>query len=146
MPVSDIADLAMAGSAIIAAAVAVIALFLAKAQIRAANEISVQDAYLEYHRLAIQYPDFANPDYEAIRRTPRLETQYMWFVLSMLVCVERVLLTYRSTESWEAAIGDDFEMHRAYLTSEAFEPLLGNFDDELRVRLVRFRATCPTPG
>jgi hypothetical protein len=57
----------------------------------------------------------------------------------MLICVERVLQTYKDTSSWENAICDDFEIHHDFICSTYFEPVIRNFDEPLRSRLMKFR-------
>ncbi len=140
MDAQDWSAVIVAICSIVAATVAVVALVIAKQQIYATNDISVQDAYLEYHRLCIQYPEFANPDYGRISTNPLSLERYYWFVLSMLICIERVLQTYKNTASWDQSIEDDFEIHEEFLRSERFALVLPNFDPSLRGRLSAFIA------
>jgi hypothetical protein len=104
----------------VAAFVAVLALFIAKRQIRASREIEALNAYEKHHHLCLQYPELSSGAFEYDRSSPVDQQRYVTFLLSMLLTIERILVLFPKDAGWRAAFRDDFDRHRVFLCSRDF--------------------------
>jgi hypothetical protein len=102
-------------AAIATALIALSALIGVKVQIdaaaRAQQEQSARDIYREFLSLSISKPEFAEPDYCAIKGTPQ-DAAYRNYVDYLLYTSEQMLTL---SPEWEGALADHLEAHDQYL-------------------------------
>lgn len=102
-------------ASVMAVLVAVAALVGVKMQIDAAarlqQEQSARDIYREYLNLSIGKPEFAEPNYCAIKGGAQ-ETAYQNYVDYLLYTSEQMLA---ASPDWEAVMAEHLEPHSAYL-------------------------------
>jgi hypothetical protein len=102
-------------AAIAMALIALSALVGVKVQIDAAarvqQEQSARDIYREFLNLSISKPEFAAPDYCAIKDGPQAAA-YHNYVEYLLYTSEQILAV---APEWERALSDHLEAHDAYL-------------------------------
>ena len=102
---------------------AVAALFLARHQIQASREVSALEAYEDYHKFAIEYPEFCiGPDPKSLPENERF--RYTYFVLYILMVGERIYITVPRHDSWTAAIEGDIRIHKKLISSTHFSQYL----------------------
>ena len=119
----SVADLISAATNITVALAAIAALFFARQQVRASREISALEAYEDYHKFAIEYPQFCtgpNPK----NLNDREVFRYIYFVLYILMVAERIFITVPKRESWIPSIEEDIRIHKKLISSEQFSPYL----------------------
>jgi uncharacterized membrane protein YccC len=75
-------------------------------------------AFAEHLRLALQYPEMAEPMLGAIN-SPAEIVRYKQFVASLLAAADTVLL-YDPSPAWRAALLRQLAPHKSYLGSEEF--------------------------
>lgn len=104
-------------ASIAAVLVAVAALIGVKVQIDAAarlqQEQSARDIYREYLNLSIAKPEFADPDYCAIKGSNQ-DSAYSNYVDYMLYTSEQLLAV---SPEWEGAMAEHWAPHAPYLCS-----------------------------
>ena len=104
-----------AAASITTALIALSALIGVKVQIDAAarmqQEQSARDIYREYLNLSINKPEFAKPDYCAIKDGPQ-NAAYQNYVDYLLYASEQILVV---SPEWESALSDHLEAHDQYL-------------------------------
>lgn len=102
-------------AAIITVLIAVSALVGVKVQIDASAKTqqvqSARDIYREFLTLSISKPEFAEPDYCAIKGTPQ-EAAYKYYVDYLLYTSEQMLAV---SPDWEAALSEHLEAHAEYI-------------------------------
>ncbi len=107
-----------AAAAIVTMVAAFAALVGVKVQIdanaRQQREQSARDIYREYLNLSIAKPEFAHPDYCALRGTPG-EDAYEDYVEYMLYTDEQIL---KALPGWQATLQDRLIPHKELLCSE----------------------------
>ncbi len=107
-----------AAAAIVTMMAAIAALVGVKIQIdanaRQQREQSARDIYREYLNLSIAKPEFAHPDYCAIRGKAE-ENAYEDYVEYMLYTDEQIL---KALPDWQSTLQDRLVPHRALLCSE----------------------------
>lgn len=120
------------------AIVAIVALFIARRQIRTTHEVEALNAYEKYHHLCLQYPEYGCGafDYERSRGLER--RQYVTFALSMLLTVERILMLFPKNDLWRQSFFDDFAQHESFLRSQEFQSFEPSLQPELRELIGRF--------
>jgi hypothetical protein len=128
-------DALQAIAAIVTAAVAIVALIGIKFQVdasyRVQREQSAKEIYRELLNLSIANPDFAAPDYCALKQSPKFPA-YESFVDYVLYTAEQVI---DMDLSWSATIEAHLEAHADYICSSetngqyapAVEALLNSF-------------------
>lgn len=116
---------------------AVVALVGVKVQIdanaRQQREQSARDIYREFLNLSISKPEFADPNYCAIKGSAN-EVGYENFVEYMLYTADQLLGVSRE---WEPTINEHLMGHRDYLCSEAD---WSDDSPEIRGLIDRFKA------
>ena len=127
-------------SAIVMAVVAVAALAGVKYQIdasyRVQREQSAKEIYREFLNISIANPDFAAPDYCALRRTPR-RAAYEAYAEYLLYTAEQVIAM---DGAWAATFDEQLKTHAAYICAE---PDLIGYSDDVEALVKRFRtANC----
>jgi uncharacterized protein (DUF736 family) len=104
-------------AAMLTVLLALAALIGVKMQIDAADKIqraqSARDIYREYLNLAINKPEFANPDYCKIAGTTQ-EAGYEHFVEYMLYTAEQ---TISVDANWADTFTQSFQNHKQYICS-----------------------------
>lgn len=104
--------------AIVTALVALAALIGVKMQIDATaaiqQEQSARDIYREFLNLSISKPEFAEPDYCAIKGTPN-EAAYRNYVDYLLYTAEQ---TMDASPDWETTMRDHMTAHDQYLCTQ----------------------------
>ena len=120
---------------------ALIGFIFALRQIRVSREIAAQDAYEAYHHFGFQYPHLSSGgfDFAAANRDDR--NQYHWFVMSMLLTVEKIITLFPNDKAWRNAVEDDIAHHIEYLESNHFQTNRASLDgrvlniiDEMKAR------------
>lgn len=105
-------------AAMVTSFAAIAALIGVKVQIdanaRQQREQSARDIYREFLNLSISKPEFADPDYCAIKGGPA-EGAYEDYVEYMLYTADQ---TISAGPEWEATIADHLGRHRAYLCGQ----------------------------
>lgn len=126
----------VAAASIVTACVATIGLILAWRQISVSREVAAQTAYEAYHHLAILHPALGagQIDFNSVAEEDR--ERYRWFVLSMLLTVERILALFPNDRYWRAALEDDIRIHKTFISSESFASHLGSLDPSV-IRLIQ---------
>ena len=89
--------------------------FQIDASARQQREQSARDIYREFLNLSISKPEFANPDYCAIRGSPN-EGAYETYVEYLLYTSEQMIDT---SDSWQQPMGSYLRDHMNYLCTEA---------------------------
>jgi hypothetical protein len=103
-------------------AIGIGALLIAYLQVRstrlAQQEATAKSLYLEYLRLAVEYPKLAAPD----SRDHQLigDNRYRWFVAFLLNCCDEIISSLERSDEWEDVIRSDLKNHSAYLQSDYF--------------------------
>lgn len=104
---------------IVAVLAAVIALVGVKVQIDASarqqREQSARDIYREFLNLSISKPEFANPDYCAIRGSPN-EAAYEIYVEYLLYTTEQIL---QALPDWQNTVEQRMLPHRELLCTQS---------------------------
>jgi hypothetical protein len=104
-------------AAIATVSIALSALIGVKVQIDAAartqQEQSARDIYREFLNLSISKPEFAEPDYCAIKGGPQ-DAAYQNYVEYLLYTSEQILSV---SPEWESALSEHLEAHAPYLCS-----------------------------
>ena len=111
--------------------IALAALWLAHKQIRRTREIAAYDAYEAFHHFALQYPEFGTGVFDFATASELDRRRYEYFVMSVLLTIERVLQLFPNEASWKAAVTDDVETHLAFIVSPHFTPLRANLDGKV---------------
>jgi ribonucleotide monophosphatase NagD (HAD superfamily) len=108
---------------IVTAAVAIGALLLAYHQVTSANKISRESAATELYNqglsLALQYPNFANPDHFTLSEKEYLS--YRWFVASLLLSSEQILIVTNGDKYWRNSVKSSLRRHSAYLAKRQLD-------------------------
>jgi hypothetical protein len=104
-------------ASLVMAMIALAAVVGVKVQIDAAarmqQEQSARDIYREFLNLSISKPEFADPDYCAIKGGPQ-EVAYRNYVDYLLYAAEQILSV---TPEWKGALSEHLEVHGQYLCS-----------------------------
>ena len=130
-------------SALITALAAVIALVAVKIQIDAASRIqreqSAKEIYREFLNLSMANPDFARPDYCALKASPKM-AGYEAYVDYLLYTGEQVL---QMDAQWQSVVEDHLERHKDYVCS------IGDwsgYSDDVEKLVAKFKeANCGEP-
>jgi hypothetical protein len=113
------ADWISAVSNLIVAAAAAAALYIGWRQVTISREISALEAYEDYHRLCIEYPEFSDgADVDELSEIDK--KRYVSFVLFVMMTGERVYSLFPNDDSWCDSLRDDFRTHRHLLEHEVF--------------------------
>ncbi len=103
-------------AALITACVALAALIAIPWQIRAtANlqaEQSARDIYREFVALSVQKPQFAEPDYCALKEQPERLTAYRFYVEYLLYTAEQVA---EISDDWVPVMAGHLDQHTAFI-------------------------------
>ncbi len=123
--------------------VALAALLGVKLQIDASarlqQEQSARDIYREFLNLSISKPEFADPDYCAIRPTPQAGA-YENYVEYMLYTGEQLLAT---SPQWDETMFDHMAAHRDYLCTQSD---WSDDSPQIQSMMARFKAKyCSAP-
>lgn len=104
-------------SSVITAAVAVVALIGVKHQIDASYRVqqgqSAREIYREMLNISIANPEYASPDYCALKQSPKFPA-YESYVEYVLYTAEQVI---EMDPGWAATIEGHLETHRQYMCS-----------------------------
>lgn len=104
---------------IIAAAVAVVALFVAWYQVHAARKESRRStayaAYDNYLKLCMENQAFAIGDQNKITIDETTYYQYKWFIANMLFAFEQVLDACKDDLTWERTVKSQLKRHKWHL-------------------------------
>ncbi|MGI2198599.1 hypothetical protein [Shewanella baltica] len=104
---------------IITAAVAVIALFFAWYQVRAARKESrratAYAAYDNYLKLCLDNQSFAMGTESEIKNDDKNYLKYKWFVTNMLFAFEQVLEVCKDDPTWEKTVTSQLRRHKWHL-------------------------------
>jgi hypothetical protein len=114
----------------VTALAAIVGLAFVGWQIRSARNIqreaTAHDIWMNYERLGLEYPMYANPELSAFDYKGRKVDgkrqkfyAYEWFVSFMTLACDAVLLIERGR--WEGVVERNLEYHERYLTSEIYE-------------------------
>ncbi len=109
---------------------AVIALFVAGKQIRVARETEAINAYEKYHHVSLEYPRLAN-GFDHAASTPEEYTQYEFYVMCMLLTIERVMTLFPDDREWSAAFLDDVRRHQKFFCSNRFAQHIDSLDSKV---------------
>ncbi len=133
MPTTFISlDTALSLSAALTGAVtmliAIVALFIARKQIRSTREVEALNAYEKYHHLCLLYPELGCGEFDYANSSIEERRRYITFALSMLLTVERILVLFPRNKVWRASFFDDFAQHEAFLRSSDFDEFRPTMD------------------
>jgi hypothetical protein len=96
------------------------------------REATAQQIYLNYVRVALDNPQFAQPDYDRIKAGDEQDkTRYRWFVSLMMFACDEVLENIDSDE-WRRSCGYDLSMHVRFLCENADARFLSQFSPRMR--------------
>lgn len=112
--------------------IAVVGLLLAAQQIHVSRELAAQTAYEAYHHLGLAHPTLATGNYDFQVAANDDREKYRWFVLSMLLTVERVLALFPNDRHWKAALQDDILIHHKFIASTYFGPHWESLDPRVK--------------
>jgi hypothetical protein len=98
-----------------------VAILLQIDQIRTTNQAaSARQAFLGYTDLAFKNPEFAAPDYEAIRAGGRnRRVQYESFVSYFLYACEEAIAAFSDRREWSASCDYDLRPHLPFLCEKS---------------------------
>lgn len=99
---------------------AVVGLLVALRQLRASREMNAQTAYEEYHHLVLQHSEIGVGLFNYDTASDIEKHKYRWFILSMLLTVERILTLFPRDKNWRSALEQDIVIHAPFLMSPAF--------------------------
>jgi hypothetical protein len=116
----DTIDIIVAGTNLMVAIFAGIALFVGIRQIHISREVSALAAYENYHMACLQYPEFAGGRLDFVACDPKKFDCYCTFVLYALMTGERVLKLFPDDKDWIYAVKDDIRLHRRFIRSDHF--------------------------
>jgi hypothetical protein len=141
----DKLDLWTAWSSIATAAIAAVAILVAVLQINNSNdaqrEVTAQDTYKEYLRLAVENPDIADGLTE-LPTDPAKRAKYSWFVSYFLHSAEHAF-SVAPTDEWRAAISSQVCLHKVFLSSEEYQNTLKlHYDKTFRDLVDRALTKC----
>lgn len=119
----------------VATAVAIVGVIMAMRQIQISREMRAQDAYETYHHLGLQHADLGTGLMDPQSATEADRRRYTWFVLSMLLTVERILTLFPNDKHWRAALDDDIITHAKLISSPEFAPHRASLDPKV-VKLI----------
>ncbi|MGJ8625398.1 MAG: hypothetical protein ACSHXB_00450 [Sulfitobacter sp.] len=107
-------------AAIVTALVAVVALIAIPWQIRATARLqaeqSAREIYREFVALSVQKPQFANPDYCALKEHEQHLTAYRYYVEYLYYTAEQVV---EISEVWEPIMIGHLDQHTAFICDNA---------------------------
>lgn len=101
-----------------------------KEQIQVDRELEAINAYAAYHQMMIDNPELSTA-FNHTSCTGEAYTQYVAYVMSMLLTIERILTLFPSDPQWAAAFEDDLQLHRQFLCSAEFVPHVASLDDRV---------------
>ncbi|MCL6262712.1 hypothetical protein [Craterilacuibacter sp. RT1T] len=104
------ATIAVPAIAIPTAFIAFFQVKISRAESRIATAHNIYNAYLQ---LAMQNPDLASADSNAIASSPM---KYKWFLASMLFSFEQILLVTKNQNDWVIAIKSQLKKHKNHLS------------------------------
>jgi hypothetical protein len=113
---ANVGLLAIAGYALV---VAVRQIQVNREQILVDREIEAINAYEAYHHLSIEHPELCT-NFDHASCTPEQYSQYISYVMSMLLTIERIMTLFPNDPQWASAFDDDLQMHSSFLCSEKF--------------------------
>ena len=120
---------------IAATSIALAGVIMAMRQLRISREMRAQDAYEAYHHLGLQYPELGTGLLDSARASELDRRRYVWFVLSMLLTVERILTLFPRDRHWRSALEDDIRTHAKLIGSTEFAPHRESLDPKV-VKLI----------
>jgi hypothetical protein len=123
--VTSLADFATMGTNMALVIVAAYALFIARNQIRVSREMEAINAYEKHHHLVIEFPQFVS-NFKFDNCNAKESVQYEYFVMSMLLTIERILSLFPHDDAWRAALIDDVRRHQSFFCSERFTQVSGS--------------------
>ena len=137
------------GDAVTALA-AIIALLFGIVQVMAARadtrEATAKAIWMEYYRLCILYPNYANPELSKLDfKKQELDGDrqkffdYQWFVSFMLLACDEVIRLHGGGPDWEEFVENNVGYHREYIKSPAFEERYHLFSTELIRKIHQIR-------
>jgi hypothetical protein len=95
------------------------------------REATAQQIYLNYVRVGLDYPQFAQPDYDQIKAGGEQDlTRYRWFVSLMMFACDEVLENIDSDE-WRRSCGYDLRTHVHFLCENADARFLSQFSPRM---------------
>ncbi|CAN0481388.1 unnamed protein product, partial [Phaeothamnion confervicola] len=97
-------------------------LLIAWRQIGVSRQVAAQNAYEAYHHVVIASPQLGRGTFDFSRAKGDDRERYRWFVLSMLLTVERILTLFPKDKQWAVALEQDIILHHRFIESEWFEP------------------------
>jgi hypothetical protein len=100
--------------------VAIVAAFFAANQVYLSNRLAAHEAYGVLLSRMLDFPEFADPDYDKILSDRALYQKYKRYVGYLLTVGERVLLAEPRTEYWKNTVLYFCWIHRKHLASEDF--------------------------
>lgn len=98
---------------IIATPATFIALLQVKTSRAESRIATAHNIYNSYLQLAMQHPDLASADSNAIDNAPM---KYKWFLASMLFSFEQILLVTKNQKDWVTAIKSQLKKHKDHLS------------------------------
>jgi len=104
-----------------------IALGFGVQQIRASRtdsrEATATQTWMEYYLRCIDYPDYACPDFDKLKRHEdnREFYKYEWFVSFMLLACDQVIRLPKGGPNWEQFVRNNVSYHSDYLKSKYFK-------------------------
>jgi hypothetical protein len=91
------------------------------------REATAQQIYLNYVRVALDYPQFAQPDYPRIKAGDEQDqTRYRWFVYLLMSACDEILENVDSS-AWRNSCAYDLRSHLGFLCDKADARFLSQF-------------------
>jgi hypothetical protein len=95
------------------------------------REATAQQIYLNYVRVALDYPQFAQPDYDRIEAGDEGDKiRYRSFVALMMFACDEALENIDSDE-WRRSCGYDLQTHARFLCEKADARFLSQFSSRM---------------
>jgi hypothetical protein len=131
---------------IASAAIALLGFFVVIAQVyfisRNFKIATARQVYMSYSEAALKYPEFVDPDLEAIKKDPIQYVRYKSFVSHLLFAYDEIFSVYDEPE-WENSFELEISHHKAYICNDLKPSEDHSFFEPMRNELKQIRATCP---
>jgi len=95
----------------------------ANLQLKQIRENSAERLFGDYLRLAVEKPNFSEPDYTAIRNDKVMFAAYKAFVWNLLYGCEEIITSFFPDDAWERTCRDHIKRHARYLCEFEIEQL-----------------------
>jgi hypothetical protein len=100
---------------------------------------NARQVYMSYSEATLRYPEFADPDYDAIRQNRQKLAQYKTFVSHMLFAYDE-MFSVSEQPGWVVGFQNEIADHKAYLCEQDDPRFYAQFYKRMRELLTQFKA------